>query len=425
MSRLPGPLYKELIDALISAFPTYEKLEQMTRFELDENLAVIAGSRNLYDICFKLINWAETNEKVGNLIRGARKSNPNNLDLVRFEEKYKNIEPDRQIIQEKIPVENLEEIIKRDNIQSISLILDFSISPIGIVYSILGRSIYLASLPYDTEKSRNDSCNYGHLNIYLPIHDFHIAESFSEEDEIFTCGLINYIANHASIVRFSIEKFGKIPEFLKYFGDLEELRILDCKNVDSVPSDVVNLLHLRRLVINNTSIDSLPSSLFRLTNLITLDLANNQLQSIPPEICQLTTLSFLDISNNKLDALPFELEQLKNIRYYSTLGNPFKNIQEAQKYTTGDRQTKQINIGLNSKKTQLQKVLVGLFVTLPKFIGRFLFDIFGQHEPAVSSTIFLGWLIIVVVILILSSVLTLDLLVSVFQEVWRFLFSAK
>jgi hypothetical protein len=250
MNKLPGPLYKELLDALLSAFPTYEKLEQMARFELDENLTVIAGSGILYDVCFQLIKWAETNGQIGILIRGALVANPGNPALAMFWEKYKSLEQDSKVVYAEINPQSLANLILRDAIQSVSLILDFSTSPIGVEYSIGGRRIYLLSLLDDRENPNNKT--YRHLNIYFPIQYWNISDMLAEEqDEILIGGLVNYVANQTKIVRVSVERFGRILKFLKAFVDLEELIILDCNGIGSDISDFANL---PKLVIKNTII---------------------------------------------------------------------------------------------------------------------------------------------------------------------------
>ncbi|BAZ47577.1 hypothetical protein NIES4103_01780 [Nostoc sp. NIES-4103] len=78
---LSGQQSKELQNALIDAFPNTIALEQMLLFELDINLRVIAGEGSLQDIVFKLIQTANSQGWVEDLVRAACKSNPKNPRL--------------------------------------------------------------------------------------------------------------------------------------------------------------------------------------------------------------------------------------------------------------------------------------------------------------------------------------------------------
>lgn len=78
---LSGQQRKELQLALIAAFPNTASLEQMLSFELDKNLRAIAGEGSLQDIVFKLIQTAEAQGWVEDLVRAACDSNPGNPRL--------------------------------------------------------------------------------------------------------------------------------------------------------------------------------------------------------------------------------------------------------------------------------------------------------------------------------------------------------
>lgn len=78
---LSGKQRKELQLALIDAFTNTASLEQMLSFELDKNLRAIAGEGSLQDIVFKLIQTANSQGWVEDLVRAARDSNPGNRRL--------------------------------------------------------------------------------------------------------------------------------------------------------------------------------------------------------------------------------------------------------------------------------------------------------------------------------------------------------
>ncbi len=63
--------YKYLQLALRSAFPDKESLKQMVRFQLNENVDVIAGGATQSSVIFNLIEWAESYGKLEELIIGA------------------------------------------------------------------------------------------------------------------------------------------------------------------------------------------------------------------------------------------------------------------------------------------------------------------------------------------------------------------
>ncbi len=79
--RLSGSQRQQLQDALINAFPTPTSLEQMLSFGLNKNLREIAGEGNLHDIVFKLIQAAEAQGWVENLVRAACSTNSGNSCL--------------------------------------------------------------------------------------------------------------------------------------------------------------------------------------------------------------------------------------------------------------------------------------------------------------------------------------------------------
>lgn len=81
---LNGKQRQHLVEALLHAFPNYPMLEQMVSFEMDENLAAIAGAGPQTDVAFTLVKWAEAEGRVGRLIVAARNKRPNNPKLRAF-----------------------------------------------------------------------------------------------------------------------------------------------------------------------------------------------------------------------------------------------------------------------------------------------------------------------------------------------------
>ena len=87
--ELTGEQYRELTQALISAFPTPTKLRNMLRFRFNENLANIARDNNLENMVVELIGEFKAKNQILELVKGAREENPDNLDLESLENRLK------------------------------------------------------------------------------------------------------------------------------------------------------------------------------------------------------------------------------------------------------------------------------------------------------------------------------------------------
>ena len=77
---------EQLHDALLDAFRSHDSLKRMVRFELDQNLDEVAGQGPLTDVVYRLVEWADAEGRLGDLLRGARAQNPGNERLRRLEE---------------------------------------------------------------------------------------------------------------------------------------------------------------------------------------------------------------------------------------------------------------------------------------------------------------------------------------------------
>ena len=87
MMKLSGAELKNLVKAIVSAYPTKNDLAMMVKFELEENLEAIAGGDNLTDIVFRLLtNWAIPRGETYRLILAAYENKPNNPELKNFYE---------------------------------------------------------------------------------------------------------------------------------------------------------------------------------------------------------------------------------------------------------------------------------------------------------------------------------------------------
>ena len=83
---LTGQQIEAFQSALIAAFPSYDAQKRMLRFQMNKRLEVIAGTGALKKITFDLIETAETEGWLFELLQGARKQNAGNQQLIEFEQ---------------------------------------------------------------------------------------------------------------------------------------------------------------------------------------------------------------------------------------------------------------------------------------------------------------------------------------------------
>lgn len=86
--RLTGQQYEQLTKALLDAFPSQGKLAQLVTFRLEKNLNAIAIGNDLKEIIFKLIETAQAEGWVTELVTAARQSNPGNPSLFAFAQEF-------------------------------------------------------------------------------------------------------------------------------------------------------------------------------------------------------------------------------------------------------------------------------------------------------------------------------------------------
>ena len=126
--QLTGEQYKKLGRALVKAFPTKSKLEQMLKFGLDVDLNGIASGDNLNDIIFQVIRTLESRGKLNDLIAAAGEHNPH------FKTLYKDAESS-----ENTPIEITKEYIKyiEDNYGKLFVLGQANLKPIDEIYTAL------------------------------------------------------------------------------------------------------------------------------------------------------------------------------------------------------------------------------------------------------------------------------------------------
>lgn len=76
--KLTGEQSKKLQDALLDAFRQQGELEQCVKFHLNVNLGHVAGGKNLAEVIFHLIDWADSSGRVEELLNAALTQKPGN-----------------------------------------------------------------------------------------------------------------------------------------------------------------------------------------------------------------------------------------------------------------------------------------------------------------------------------------------------------
>ncbi|ODH02968.1 hypothetical protein A4S05_21780 [Nostoc sp. KVJ20] len=115
--KLPGYQHEKLSEALQDAFRDEERFERFVKYRFDKNLYRIVIAKNLEQLAFKLIDRADAEGWVRNLILGARQSNPGNQQLIDF---CQDFFTDTSFLNISLPAElsekdSLEKIIKKTN----------------------------------------------------------------------------------------------------------------------------------------------------------------------------------------------------------------------------------------------------------------------------------------------------------------------
>lgn len=76
--KLSQPEINDLFEALLDGYRNYDSLKIMVRFKLGINLAEIVQETNLETVIFELIEWAESRNRLLDLVWGAYDKNPGN-----------------------------------------------------------------------------------------------------------------------------------------------------------------------------------------------------------------------------------------------------------------------------------------------------------------------------------------------------------
>ena len=79
--QLTGVEHKNLVEALVSAFPERQKFKILLKHALNKNLSEIVSDKDLKTTAFEIVTAAESQGWLTDLIMAAKESVPNNPKL--------------------------------------------------------------------------------------------------------------------------------------------------------------------------------------------------------------------------------------------------------------------------------------------------------------------------------------------------------
>lgn len=106
----------------------------------------------------------------------------------------------------------------------------------------------------------------------------------------------------------------------------ENLLWRNSENLTKFPLEILQLIHLRSLMLQDNRLSSLPFDICLLTNLTSLHLDSNLFTMIPSELYSLTSLQFLSVIDNQLTAIPSDIIKLTNLSRLVLVGNQISAI---------------------------------------------------------------------------------------------------
>ncbi|XP_058799573.1 E3 ubiquitin-protein ligase LRSAM1-like isoform X2 [Phymastichus coffea] len=159
----------------------------------------------------------------------------------------------------------------------------------------LEHKLYLARMSpspvYDISECNLDS---------VPSSTYLLCEVFRKDTLLLHCNKLKSLSSGGALKNLSL------------------ITILDLHSneLNSLPSEIVNLISLKELYLQENMLQELPNEIVRLKNLSILNLSKNKLKYLPEEMGKLKNLTFLDIGYNKnLQKLPKSLGHAQKITH--------------------------------------------------------------------------------------------------------------
>ena len=142
----------------------------------------------------------------------------------------------------------------------------------------------------------------------------------------------------------------------------KNLKILDLShnNIESLPNELVNLIHIKKLYLHNNNIAALPHNFTKLLTLKILRLDNNKLTFLPENFGDLCNIEFIGLAGNLLKELPLSFNKLKKLisNVFAELcldNNPLDHIPECL-FDFGLKKIEMINCNLECLDSRIKKM---------------------------------------------------------------------
>ncbi len=171
------------------------------------------------------------------------------------------------------------------------------------------------------ESSTSNNLNLDKISQSRSLYERYCLESFWKGYDTLNLKKITDFKN-------SLMCFRSIP--IKFF-EMKQLRNVELDtevNMDTLQSNISNLVFLETLIITKSNLKNLPKEIGTLKRLRKLTIAwGRSLVEVPPEIGNLTNLEELDLFRNNLTNLPKEISNLKKLKLLKLGENNFSDFE--------------------------------------------------------------------------------------------------
>jgi hypothetical protein len=112
---MTGYQKRQFEEAFLSAFNSYSELERIFSFELDVDLKNLSNpNKTMPDVILDIIKWAESHNKIQEVINAALNKVPGNIKLIELINSMNTTAWDEKPVSQK---ESIEQLIKEDKIE--------------------------------------------------------------------------------------------------------------------------------------------------------------------------------------------------------------------------------------------------------------------------------------------------------------------
>lgn len=149
-------------------------------------------------------------------------------------------------------------------------------------------------------------------------------------------------------------------------------------NLNVVPANIVNFVHLRHLDVSSNQITWISGEISRLRQLKILEARNNRLDQLPKEIQECNGLKTLNLSGNRLRDIPTQIFSLVGLKQLFLGGNQIesippqiKSLERLEMFYIGGNELRQVAPQLGKLKRLQHLVLCDNKIeTIPQELGQ-------------------------------------------------------